>query len=315
MASLVLRFISTSTIGTSLTEARHGATPCLAREKRSSPRSLTLLYVAICTANWGCPLGEVLGSQHAPADALFNSVNITDVGDRPAYKHHVGKTVGEVASEQGKDGLAVFLDLAVETELDAEYNIWGLTTTEASEVAEVFNSPYVVPGVSDGGAHHKTRSCGAYGTEILTWLVRDNEAMTLEEAHWHLSYLPAYVAGMTDRGFLREGAAADIIGYDLENLAKLPGPYEYETAYDLPEGDWRRIQRADGYRFIMVNGETTFENGDCTNATPGRPHPVRPLSRLRTSFGSARRCLMAEFDVVIKNGTIVDGTRLPPVPR
>ena len=144
---------------------------------------------------------EVLGSQHAPADALFNAVNITDVGDRPAYKQHVGKTVGEVASEQGKDGLAVFLDLAVETELDAEYNIWGLTTTEASEVAEVFNSPYVVPGVSDGGAHHKTRSCGAYGTEILTWLVRDNEAMTLEEAHWHLSYPPRICRWHDGSGF------------------------------------------------------------------------------------------------------------------
>ena len=210
------------------------------------------------------------GSSSGPARAPLAQITITDVGDRPAHKQHVGKTVAQVATEQNKDPLDAFLDLAVETELDAEYHIPNGTTLVADQVAEVFNSPYIVPGVSDGGAHHKMRTAGGYGTEILTWFVRDEEKMTLEDAHWSLSYLSAHVAGLKDRGYLREGAAADIIGYDLENLAKLPGPYEYERAYDLPEGDWRRVQRAEGYRFIMVNGEVTFEDGNCTNATPGK---------------------------------------------
>jgi N-acyl-D-aspartate/D-glutamate deacylase len=40
--------------------------------------------------------------------------------------------------------------------------------------------------------------------------------------------------------------------------------------HDFPGGEWRRVQRADGYRAIMVNGEITFDEGNCTNATPGR---------------------------------------------
>ena len=212
---------------------------------------------------------ESSGSQQAMEADLFSAMKVAGVGDRPEYQQHVGKMIGEVAAEQDKDGLGVFLDLAIDTDGDAVYNIPNLSTNIASEVAEVINSPYIVPGISDGGAHYKTRTCGGYGTEILTWLVRDEGQVTLEEAHWHLSYLSAYAAGLKDRGFLKPGAAADIIGYDLESLAKLPGQYEYEVAHDLPEGDWRHVQRSEGYRFTMVNGETTFENGDCTNATPG----------------------------------------------
>ena len=90
--------------------------------------------------------------------------------------------------------------------------------------------------------------------------------MTLEEAHYKLSYLPAFFGGIKDRGFLREGAPADVVVYDLENLALGP----IETARDLPDGDWRRIQKATGFRWIMVNGEVTLEDGDPTGALSGK---------------------------------------------
>jgi N-acyl-D-aspartate/D-glutamate deacylase len=53
---------------------------------------------------------------------------------------------------------------------------------------------------------------------------------------------------------------------DLEKLQSLPD----EIVYDLPAGEWRRVQRAEGYRWILVNGETTFEDGKCTGVTPGK---------------------------------------------
>jgi N-acyl-D-aspartate/D-glutamate deacylase len=43
-----------------------------------------------------------------------------------------------------------------------------------------------------------------------------------------------------------------------------------EVAYDFPGNEWRRVQRAKGYKDIIVNGEVTFEDGDCTGATPGK---------------------------------------------
>ncbi len=43
-----------------------------------------------------------------------------------------------------------------------------------------------------------------------------------------------------------------------------------EIVHDLPGGEWRRVQRAKGYRAIMVNGEITFDQGQPTGATPGK---------------------------------------------
>jgi len=53
-------------------------------------------------------------------------------------------------------------------------------------------------------------------------------------------------------------------------LKILPGHWSSEIARDFPGGEWRRIQKADGYRYTLVNGEVTFENGTSTGATPGK---------------------------------------------
>ena len=90
--------------------------------------------------------------------------------------------------------------------------------------------------------------------------------MGLEEAHFRLSGLQAWAAGFKDRGYLREGLVADLMVYDLGKLAI--GPIEIVS--DLPTGDWRRVQKAEGYRWLMVNGQVTFEDGRCTGATPGK---------------------------------------------
>ena len=41
-------------------------------------------------------------------------------------------------------------------------------------------------------------------------------------------------------------------------------------AMHLPDGDWRRVQKAEGYRFVIVNGQITFEDNVCTHALPGK---------------------------------------------
>ena len=105
-------------------------------------------------------------------------------------------------------------------------------------------------------------------TKDDSWInaVVDAGLMTLEEAHWRLSTMVGWAIGIRDRGFLREGMPADIVVYDLEKLAVKP----METVHDLPDGDWRRVQKANGYRYTIVNGEVTFEDGVCSGALPGK---------------------------------------------
>ena len=199
---------------------------------------------------------------------------------------YVGRKLSEIAEDEGKDPVDVMLDIAVAGNLDVEFRGGDATSTNPDMVGELMRDPFIVAGVSDGGAHTKFFTGGSYTTDLLTWLVRDTGKLTLEEAHFHLSYLPAQAAGFSDRGFLKEGAPADIVVYDLENLKRVP-EWDYEIAHDFPANEWRRVQRAQGYRWVMVNGTITFEDDECTGATPGQLLLNRRISSARESAAMA----------------------------
>jgi N-acyl-D-aspartate/D-glutamate deacylase len=196
------------------------------------------------------------------------SCTVVDVAGHAELEKYVGRTIAEIARSENKHPTDAMLDIAIATRLQAKFRTGCLTSIDPVKVGELMNNPYVIPGVSDGGAHVKFFTGGSYPTDLLTWLVRDTQQMTLEEAHLHLSYLPAQAAGFVDRGFLREGVPADIVVYDLANLKRTP-EWTYEVAHDFPADEWRVIQRAEGYRWTIVNGVVTFEDGVCTGATPG----------------------------------------------
>jgi N-acyl-D-amino-acid deacylase len=192
---------------------------------------------------------------------------IQGVNRQQDLQQYVGRSVGEIAETDGKHPIEVMLDLSLAGDLNVEF-LGPDRGSNAEFMAEMMSSPYAIPGISDGGAHTKFFTGGAYSTDFLTWLVRDEGVVTLEDAHYRLSNLAAQAAGFRDRGTLREGAAADVLVYDLEELAIEP-QWIGDVEFDLPGGEWRRVQRAKGYQQIIVNGEVTFEDGECTGATPG----------------------------------------------
>ena len=189
---------------------------------------------------------------------------VAEVG-APELSEHVGLSIGEIAKRLGAHPIDAMLDVALADDLRTRF-VTPPQRIDMAAMREVVNSAFALPGVSDGGAHMKFLTLGRYPTEFLSLLVRDNQLMDLEQAHWRLSAYPALAAGIRDRGFLREGAPADVLVYDLEQLRILPS----ERAYDFPAGDWRIACKAEGYRAVLVNGEITFEDGVCTGATPGR---------------------------------------------
>lgn len=179
-------------------------------------------------------------------------------------KKYGDRMVGDIARQENKHVVDTLLDISAADNWKTEW----LTPmrNQNPEYCKELLSHCTVAGFSDGGAHTKFQTLGAYVTDLLTWMVRDTETITLEQAHYHLSYLPAWTAGFKDRGCLREGMAADILVYDLEKLAVKPT----EILHDVPPNNWRRVQGADGYRCIMVNGDVTFEDGQSTGALPGK---------------------------------------------
>ena len=140
----------------------------------------------------------------------------------------------------------------------------------AEYMAEIINnSPFTFPGVSDGGAHTKFFTGGAFTTDFLRWMVRDEKRITLEEAHYRLSALPAHAAGFRDRGILREGAGGRRrrVRPQAASASSPTGSAKSSTICRAANGV---ACSARGYRSIIVNGVETFDEGKCTGATPGK---------------------------------------------
>jgi N-acyl-D-amino-acid deacylase len=182
----------------------------------------------------------------------------------PRFKHLEGLTLREAGGKMDRHIVDTMLEIAIADELHTVFDA-PPPHTRLDLLKEIVNYPYAIPGLSDGGAHTKFFCGGRYPTEFLASFTRDHGMLSLEEAHWKLSAWPAICAGLSDRGVLRQGQAADIVMYDYDRLGLEPSA----VVHDLPGGEWRRVQRARGYRHIMVNGEVTFEDGQPTKLTPG----------------------------------------------
>ena len=97
-------------------------------------------------------------------------------------------------------------------------------------------------------------------------MVRDRELLTLEDAIRRLTFQPARILGLRDRGLVREGLAADLIVFDLSSI----GVKEDEVTLDGPSGTPRRVQGAEGVHNVVVGGQVVLEQGKHTGALPGR---------------------------------------------
>jgi N-acyl-D-amino-acid deacylase len=176
-----------------------------------------------------------------------------------------GKTIGQIANEQGKGIIDALLDLVVEENLDT-----GLMQSENNvddeAMAKILTYPNAIVGLSDGGAHVQFHGGYGYSTRLLSEWVRDKQVMTLEHAVRRLTFDSASALGLYDRGLLRPGMAADIVIFDPDTVRPLPE----SVVHDFPAGGWRVKEPAAGIMATIVNGEILMENGKHTGALPGR---------------------------------------------
>jgi N-acyl-D-aspartate/D-glutamate deacylase len=180
-------------------------------------------------------------------------------------QHLTGKSVAEIAREQNKDVLDAFLDLALEENLETEFERREVNSDQAAMTA-LLTSPYTVIGQSDGGAHVVFRTDYSYSTYLLSHWVREKEIMSLEDAIRKLTFVPASLFGFSDRGLVRPGMAADLMVFDPATIS----PLEPGEAHDLPGGAKRRKQLAKGIEWTVVNGQVLIEKGEHTGAYPGK---------------------------------------------
>jgi N-acyl-D-aspartate/D-glutamate deacylase len=103
-----------------------------------------------------------------------------------------------------------------------------------------------------------------FPTYFLKHWVREKNTFTLEEGVAALTSEVADFMGMSDRGVLEVGKAADVVIFDADEVQ----PEKLQTEY-FPGGSIRLAKRARGVPFVIVTGKPIIEDGVRTDATPG----------------------------------------------
>ena len=204
-----------------------------------------------------------------PRSANFKWLFVMDKANPPH------RSIAEIAAEQNKDPVEVFIDAALEKHLK-QFFLQPLANENQDHALEMIKHPRSVVTFSDSGAHVSQIMDSSLQTHLLSHWVREKQAVTLEEAVRMLSFVPASHWGLAGRGLLREGWAADVVVFNPDTVA----PTLPELTYDLPAGARRLKQKATGFMASVVNGEVVLRNNEHTGALPGKL--LRgPLARAR----------------------------------
>src|SRR6058998_1812186 len=175
------------------------------------------------------------------------------------------RSVAEIAAAEGRAPLEAFCDLVLEDDLATQ---WGVVLMNHDEraVAELIRHPAGLLALSDAGAHVDTLCDQGFTTSLLGRFVRELGALRLEDAVRLLTSVPAERYGIRGRGRLTAGYAADLVLFDPTRVATRPT----QVVHDLPGGQRRLLQGAEGVEYVFVNGEPLVERAVPVDRRPGR---------------------------------------------
>ena len=166
------------------------------------------------------------------------------------------RNVEEVARERGVDPIDLMLDLSLASDFEARFRMAVVNYNE-DEVAELLTCRETVIGLSDAGAHASQLCDACFSTHLLGHWVREKGTLTLEEGVRMLTSRPAEVVGITDRGRLAEGMAADVVVFDPATV----GASKLRRVRDLPARADRLVADASGIDAVVVNGRVLRREG------------------------------------------------------
>jgi N-acyl-D-aspartate/D-glutamate deacylase len=174
-------------------------------------------------------------------------------------------TVRDLANQRGVDPVDLIIDLALEADFDVFFLQYFSSETDDQMVAMLRN-PNTAMTFSDAGAHVGQIIDASIQSHLLAYWVRERELLSLEEAIPMITRRPAELWRLDDRGLLREGFAADMTIFDPRTVA----PSLPTVAFDLPGGSRRLLQKSQGYKATVVNGQVLMRDGRPTEARAGQ---------------------------------------------
>jgi N-acyl-D-amino-acid deacylase len=189
--------------------------------------------------------------------------NILLVGFRnKEMRTHIGKTLADVAKERNISPVEAIVDLIYED--DSRIQVVYFSMSEDNIKKKLALSYMSI--CSDSGSYtnegiflEQSTHPRAYGSfaRLLGKYVREEKVVTLEDAVYKLTTLPATNLKLKKRGALKQGFYADITVFDaakIKDNATFEKPHQYAT----------------GMQHVFVNGTAVLKDGDHTGAFPGR---------------------------------------------
>ena len=152
--------------------------------------------------------------------------------------------------ERGVGPLDVICEVALAEDLHTRFRIY-IANDDDGPVRDLLTHEQVALGLSDAGAHVGQLCDAPLPLDLLGAWVRDRQVMSIERGIRKLTGEPADMFGFVDRGYVREGAWADLTVFDPASVA--PGPIR--RVRDFP-ADGERLTAEDpvGLRHVLVNG-------------------------------------------------------------
>ena len=183
------------------------------------------------------------------------------VAQNPKLVPLQGKRLSEIAKLWNKDPMDALFDFLIEDPF-ADVAVFGMSQPD---VTLALQQPWVAidndsSGTSpDGILGQEHPHPRAYGTfpRILRKYVREEKALTLEDAIRKFSALPAQRLRLADRGVLKAGMWADVVVFDPAIVRDL-------ATFDNPN------QLSEGMEYVLVNGSPVIEQGKMTGVLPGK---------------------------------------------
>jgi N-acyl-D-aspartate/D-glutamate deacylase len=190
----------------------------------------------------------------------------TTIAETDLHRALMGRTLTDIAEERGVEPLDAAIDLALEENLKTRFRV-VLANDDEEEVGKLLQDERAVLGLSDAGAHASQLCDACFSTHLLSHWTRETGILSLEQAVWRLTGQPAQIFGISDRGLVQEGMAADLVAFDPDTV----GVTELERVWDLPAGADRLIANSTGVEHVWVNGSPIRKDGDDLAETrPGK---------------------------------------------
>lgn len=183
-------------------------------------------------------LSNKVEQRNGPDAILFGSGN------------YAGQTLQEAADQEGKSPIDLLMEMGPGAASAAHF----VMNQELQD--RIVQGEYVMISSDGSPTMHHPRGYGSFA-KIIRYYVNEEELLSLEEAVYKMSGLPAKTLGLTDRGTIQQGKKADLLIFDprdIEDRATFENPHEL----------------AEGFDWIMVNGELVREKSEFKQLKAGK---------------------------------------------